>query len=38
MALIKRSFLLIPNITIQTLGFLYVSGLTIEHTIISRRN
>jgi cellulose synthase/poly-beta-1,6-N-acetylglucosamine synthase-like glycosyltransferase len=37
MALIKGTFLLIPNITIQTLGFLYVSGLTIEHTLISRR-
>ena len=33
MALIKRSFLLVPNIAFQTLGFLYVSGLTIEHSI-----
>jgi hypothetical protein len=33
MALIKGSFLLVPNIAVQTLGFLYVAGLTIEHTI-----
>jgi cellulose synthase/poly-beta-1,6-N-acetylglucosamine synthase-like glycosyltransferase len=33
MALIKGSFLLIPNIAVQTLGFLYIAGLTIEHTL-----
>ncbi len=32
MALIKRSFLLVPNIAVQTLGFLYVFGLTIVHS------
>lgn len=36
MALIRRSFLLIPNIAIQTLGFVYVSGLTIAHSIPRR--
>jgi cellulose synthase/poly-beta-1,6-N-acetylglucosamine synthase-like glycosyltransferase len=35
-ALIKRSFLLVPNIAVQTLGFLYVSGLTIGHSIQKR--
>jgi cellulose synthase/poly-beta-1,6-N-acetylglucosamine synthase-like glycosyltransferase len=34
LALIKRSFLLVPNIGIQTLGFLYVASLTIHHSII----
>jgi cellulose synthase/poly-beta-1,6-N-acetylglucosamine synthase-like glycosyltransferase len=32
MALIKRSFLLIPNIAAQTLGFVYIATLTVEHT------
>lgn len=35
-ALIKRSFLLVPNIAVQTLGFLYVAGLTIQHSISKR--
>ena len=33
MALIKGSFLLVPNLAVQTLGFLYVAGLTVEHTL-----
>jgi len=37
MALIKRSFLLIPNIAIQTLGFLYVSALTIQQSFFDLR-
>ncbi len=36
MSLIKRSFLLVPNIAVQTLGFVYVAGLTIEHSILER--
>jgi hypothetical protein len=36
MALIKGSFLLIPNLAAQTLGFIYVAGLTITHTIARR--
>lgn len=36
MALIKRSFLLIPSIALQTLGFTYVAGLTIAHSIPRR--
>ena len=36
MALIRRSFLLIPNVAFQTLGFLYVGGLTIEHSVVMR--
>lgn len=32
-ALIKREFLLLPNLAIQTLGFLYLSWLTIEDAI-----
>ena len=37
MALIKRSFLLIPSIAIQSLGFIYVAGLTIAHSMPERR-
>jgi cellulose synthase/poly-beta-1,6-N-acetylglucosamine synthase-like glycosyltransferase len=33
MALIKRNFLLIPGVAAQTLGFIYVAGLTIAHSI-----
>ncbi len=36
MALIKRSFLLVPNIAVETLGFVYVSGLTISHSLPKR--
>jgi cellulose synthase/poly-beta-1,6-N-acetylglucosamine synthase-like glycosyltransferase len=37
-SLITRSFFLVPSIAVQTLGFLYVAGLTIEHTMSSRRS
>lgn len=36
MALIKRSFLLIPSVALQTLGFIYVAGLTIAHSVPRR--
>lgn len=36
MALIKGSFLLIPNLAAQTLGFIYVAGLTIVHSLAGR--
>jgi len=36
MALIKGSFLLIPNLAAQTLGFVYVAGLTIVHSLAGR--
>ncbi len=36
MALIKGSFLLIPNTAVQTLGFIYVSGLTVSHSLPKR--
>lgn len=36
MALIKGSFLLIPNLAAQTLGFIYVAGLTILHSLAGR--
>ncbi len=35
-ALIRRNFLLVPNLAMQTLGFLYISGLTIQHSILKR--
>ncbi len=36
MALIKGSFLLVPNLAAQTLGFIYVAGLTIVHSLAGR--
>lgn len=33
MALLNRSFLLVPGVAAQTLGFIYVAGLTIAHSI-----
>jgi cellulose synthase/poly-beta-1,6-N-acetylglucosamine synthase-like glycosyltransferase len=36
MALIKGTFLLIPSLAAQTLGFIYVSGLTFVHSWGSR--
>jgi cellulose synthase/poly-beta-1,6-N-acetylglucosamine synthase-like glycosyltransferase len=35
-ALIKRGFLLVPNIAIQSLGFLYVSAMTIHHSLLKK--
>jgi len=36
MALLTRNFLLLPSVAVQTLGFLYVSGLTIQHSFRMR--
>jgi len=36
-ALIRRSFLLVPNIAVQSLGFLYVCALTVHHSLSKKR-